>query len=207
MNHELALLKGFLMGGGLIIAIGAQNAYVLTQGVQRHYPGVVATTCFVVDALLITAGLAGMGALIHGSGQGLTLITLGGAMFLSAYGLRALWSAYRGGALARVAARPAGKWSAVVTCLALSLLNPHVYLDTVVLLGSVGGVLALPERLFFGAGAVLASAVWFYSLAFGAAYLAPILQKDRAWRVLELLIALIMFGIAAELWRRFYLSL
>ncbi len=194
------------MGGGLIVAIGAQNAYVLSQGLQRRFPGTVATTCFVVDALLITLGLTGMGALIHGSERTLGLISLAGAVFLTAYGCRALWLAYQGGVLSRASARPSSRSTAMMACLALSLLNPHVYLDTVVLIGSVGGVLPMPDRMIFGIGACLASLVWFYALAFGAAYLAPVLHTERAWRVLELVIAGIMFGIAAELWRRFYLS-
>ncbi|MDX1453190.1 MAG: LysE/ArgO family amino acid transporter [Oleiphilaceae bacterium] len=202
---EWVFAKGFFTGAGLIIAIGAQNAYVLSQGLRRAYPGLIASTCSVIDAVLIVAGIMGMGALIQSSEQLLLWVTLGGALFLSAYGVSALQRMSTNTAIRRNDHSVQSARSAVMTCLALSLLNPHVYLETVVLLGSIGGALPAIQAFWFGLGAVVASFCWFFALAFGAGMLAPILRKPKAWRILDGIIAVIMFGIAAELWRRVYL--
>lgn len=195
-----AFIKGFLTGAGLIVAIGAQNAYVLTQGVKRHYPSSIALTCFVVDALLIVLGVAGLGSLIQQHALLLWLTTLGGAMFLTVYALRSFRAAFKGESLKLASQSHGTRWQAIAAVLALSLLNPHVYLDTVVLLGAVAGTLPISQQPSFAAGAVLASFIWFFSLAYGARLLAPVLSTTRAWRILDSVIGLIMLSISLGLW-------
>ncbi len=156
MLSELPLLKGFLTGGSLIVAIGAQNAFVLNQGIRKQYPGVIASTCFVVDFVLIVAGVAGLGAIIQQDVLYLQLATAGGALFLTGYAMRAFYSALKPQALGRETQHLGSVWSAIITSLALSLLNPHVYLDTVVLVGAIGGALAPEQRIWFVLGAGMA---------------------------------------------------
>jgi L-lysine exporter family protein LysE/ArgO len=195
------LLKGFFTGGSLIVAIGAQNAFVLSQGVQRRYPGVIAFTCTALDTTLITLGVLGMGALIQARPDWLFWITLFGALFLTGYALRAFWRAFQLDTIANDARRIGSASKAVMVTLALSLLNPHVYLDTVVLLGAIGGVYENQYKLAFIAGAAFASLTWFYSLSYGARLLAPMLNNAHAWRVLDFIIGAIMSLVAASLWR------
>ena len=193
-----AAWSGFLLGLSLIVAIGAQNLFVLRQGLAREHVRLVVVVCALSDAVLILAGVAGMGALVTAHPDLLQVLRWGGAAFLVAYGLMALRRAAQGEA-ARVGG--AGERSAMValsTCLALTWLNPHVYLDTVVLLGSIasshGG-----DRWWFAVGAMLGSVVWFTGLGYGARVLAPLFARATAWRVLDLVVALVMFAIAASL--------
>jgi L-lysine exporter family protein LysE/ArgO len=197
-------LKGFGLGAGLIIAIGAQNAYVLRQGIRREHILLISTICFMCDATLISIGAAGFGYLVSSVPSLDRIAAWGGAAFLAAYGVRAFYSALRPGSLdagpdGREAQRAGSAWAAAGVTLALSLLNPHVYLDTVVLLGSIAGQFQGVQRMWFAVGAVIASAVWFYGLGLGARWLAPLFRKPVAWRVLDLLIGCVMWAIAVSL--------
>jgi L-lysine exporter family protein LysE/ArgO len=192
-------IEGFLLGGSLIIAIGAQNAFVLRQGLQRRHVFAVATVCAVSDAILIAAGVAGLGALVRANPKVLTAIALIGAAFLLAYGAVAARRAFRPGALLPAEAADQSLAAALSACLALTFLNPHVYLDTVVLIGGLSARHAWPASVAFGAGAALSSAVWFYGLAYGARLMAPLFARPVAWRVLDAIITLVMWGIAARL--------
>ncbi|MBL8839586.1 MAG: LysE family transporter [Alphaproteobacteria bacterium] len=195
-----AFLNGLGLGFGLIVAIGAQNAFVLRQGLRREHVFAVAAVCAVCDAALIVVGIAGMGALVRQSETLLRLVTWAGAAFVAAYGALAARRALRPAALAPDA--DAARRSLPATLAAVtgfSLLNPHVYLDTVVLVGSVGGTYAGAAQAAFGAGAVAASVLWFFGLAYGARLLAPVFARPSAWRVLDLAIAAVMWTIAASL--------
>ena len=187
-----SFLAGLATSAGLIMAIGAQNAFVLSQGVRREYHWSIAGVCSLLDAVLITAGIAGMGVLIGQSELTLKLISWAGGAFLLWYGANALRSALRSESLNLSANNFSSLKSALLTTLALSLLNPHVYLDTVVLLGSIGGRYPDEERYWFGAGAALFSFVWFFSLSLGARWLAPLFRKPVSWRILDGLVCLMM---------------
>ncbi len=208
MNSNLlaAGLSGFGLGAGLIIAIGAQNAYVLRAGLRRQNVLAVTSVCFVVDCVLIALGAGGFAGLIAAFPGLPAAAAWAGALFLFIYGLRALRAALRPDVL--VAAPPdqaasRGRRHAVATALALSLLNPHVYLDTVVLLGGIAATHPPDDRLAFAVGAIAASGAWFYALGFGAARLAPLFAKPLAWRLLDAAIAIVMWAIAASLvWGR-----
>ena len=180
-------LSGLGTGAGLIIAIGAQNAFVLRQGLLRQYVLPVVLVCIIGDVLCICAGVAGMGALIRANEWLLDLFRWGGALFLMIYGLEL--SENRAGSLIK----------AVSSCLAFTFLNPHVYLDTVVLLGSIAAQYGEDLKWVFAAGALTASILWFTGLGFGARLLLPIFQKPQAWRILDSLIAVVMWAIALTL--------
>jgi L-lysine exporter family protein LysE/ArgO len=194
-----AALEGFAVGASLIIAIGAQNAFVLRQGLDRRHVFAVATVCTVSDAVLIAAGVAGLGALVHAAPGMLTAITLAGAAFLAIYGALALRRAFAAERLRPDSAASASLMATVAMCLALTWLNPHVYLDTVVLIGALSSRHAPPAAVAFGAGAIVASAAWFYGLAYGARLLAPLFLRPRAWQILDVVIALVMWALAARL--------
>ncbi len=195
-------LKGAMVASGLIIAIGAQNAFVLKQGLARQHIFWVALICFLCDAVLMSAGVLGLGALIKGSPVATLSLTLIGAVFLFWYGFNAFRSALKGTAHLEAAKQRVQNTSlrtVVGTTLALTLLNPHVYLDTVVVLGGVAGTLSLAEKLPFLLGAISVSGVWFFGLGYGARLLSPLFQKPRTWQALDLLIGVIMWWIALEL--------
>lgn len=186
------------MGLSLIMAIGAQNAFVLRQGVREQHVFAVCLTCALSDALLIAAGVSGFGALAEKLPWLEPLMRWGGAAFLLAYGARAFWSAWRGGA--HLEAAETGRSSlkgTLATCLLLTWANPHVYLDTVVLLGSVAA--QYDQQVFFAIGAMTASFVFFFSLGYGARRLAPVFARPVAWRVLDVIVGCIMWAIAARL--------
>ena len=193
--------RGFGVGFSLIAAIGAQNAYVLTRGILHNHHWAVALVCSVLDALLILAGMVGMGSLVKAWPGVIDGLTLFGALFLFAYGLlsfRRLWQRDRLEAgNSRVSLRVA-----VTTVLALSLLNPHVYLDTVVLIGSIGVQESTQARPFFTAGAVIASLVWFFCLALGGQAMQRWFQSARAWQALDLFVGVVMWSLAFSLIRR-----
>lgn len=196
----LAFGQGLGLGAALIIAIGAQNAFVLRQGLKRQGVFLAALVCTLCDVLLIALGVAGLSSLISSRPLLTAIAAWGGALFLFVYGLRALVSALKPGQLeAETAPSPTSRRDVVLTTLAVSLLNPHVYLDTVVLLGSVGGQFAGVSRLSFGLGAATASSLWFFGLAYGAQRLGPLFRRPLAWRVLDVLIALVMWSIALSL--------
>lgn len=198
-----AFAQGLGLGGGLIIAIGAQNAYVLRQGLRREFAVPVATVCFLCDVALIALGAGGFGTLVAAFPALTEIAAWGGAAFLAWYGFRALRSALKPGALevGDGTEHQPSRSRAVLTALALSLLNPHVYLDTVVLIGGIAGQYVLSQRPWFAAGAMTASFLWFYGLVLGARWLAPLFRKPVAWRVLDLVICAVMWSIAVSLAR------
>ncbi|MDF2372328.1 MAG: LysE/ArgO family amino acid transporter [Rhizobiaceae bacterium] len=198
-----AAMAGFFLGGSLIVAIGAQNAFILRQGLVRAHVFVVCLIGALSDGILIAAGIAGLGTLVARSPILINIVTLSGAAFLFGYAFLALKRALYPHGM-EVADKKAGSLAAAVTtCLALTFLNPHVYLDTVLLIGGLSGQYDGTARLAFGCGAVLASFVWFFGLGYGARLLAPIFVKPLAWRILDLLIALIMAVLAIGLLLRF----
>ncbi|MCP4120109.1 MAG: amino acid transporter [Desulfobacteraceae bacterium] len=196
---DMAFVKGFGVGAGLIVAIGAQNAFVLSQGIRRNHVIVIPLICSVCDAILITCGICGVGSLVA-STPGLAKITAwGGALFLFWYGLNALRSAMKPGSL-QASDPVSGTLTATVTAtLGLTLLNPHVYLDTMVLIGTIGSQFAGEERRLFAMGAILASFVWFFGLSMGGRVLAPLFQRPVSWRILDSLVGITMWTIATSL--------
>lgn len=196
-----AYASGFGLGSGLIVAIGAQNAFVLRQGLLRRHVFASAAICALSDAALIAAGAAGFGALVAATPWLRHVAAFGGAAFLIWYGLRAARAALNPAALTLEETRraPGGLKAALLTVLALTWLNPHVYLDTVVLLGGIAGQYAADARVWFAVGAMSASVVWFFGLGYGARLLAPLFAQPKAWRALDGLIALVMWTIAGSL--------
>lgn len=192
-------ISGFLLGLSLILAIGAQNAFVLRQGLRREHVGWVVAACTVSDAILIGAGVAGFGALMKVMPWFAEAARLGGAAFLVVYGALRLRAALRGGAALVPAPGGAAPQRAVLTtCLLLTWANPHVYLDTLVLVGSVSAR-HVPHQAAFGVGAALASGLFFSALGFGARLLAPVFARPSAWVWLEIVVGLTMWTIAATL--------
>ncbi|MCX6045049.1 MAG: LysE/ArgO family amino acid transporter [Chloroflexi bacterium] len=200
-NSLTPLFQGLGLGAGLIIAIGAQNAYVLRQGLRRQYIFATALICTLCDMTLIALGVGGLGFVFAQSLFLTAIATWGGATFLFLYGLRSFRAAATANSLnAETGVKPTISLKGVIiAALGFSLLNPHVYLDTVVLVGSIGGRYPSNERVAFASGAMLASALWFFSLAYGAAWLAPLFQRPIAWRILDTAIGCVMWGIAASL--------
>lgn len=195
-----AFLQGWLMTAGLIVAIGAQNALVLRQGLRRAHVGPVVVVCTLSDWLLIALGVFGLGAVIQSSPLLLQLFRYGGAAFLLAYGARSALRAWRGDAtLTQNGTKGTSLAATLTTTLALTYLNPHVYLDTVVLLGSVGAQHGPDGRIAFAAGAGLASLMWFATLGFGAAAASRWLARPAAWRAIDAGVAVVMFSVAVQL--------
>lgn len=192
-------LQGFAMGGGLIVAIGAQNAFVLTQAVRRNHTLAITLLCCLCDLIFITLGVTGVGAAVAANPVLATAAAWGGAAFLAWYGLGALRSALRPGALTTDAQATGSLRATILALLAVTLLNPHFYLDTVLLLGSVSGHYADQSRYLFGAGAIAASCVWFTTLSLGGRALAPLFAKPAAWRILDALVCTVMWYLAASL--------
>ncbi|WP_299806371.1 LysE/ArgO family amino acid transporter [uncultured Shewanella sp.] len=197
---QTAFIQGMGIGGSLIMAVGAQNAFVLKQGLKRSHSLPIAAICSFIDAIMITAGVAGLGHLILAFPLIKDIASLGGALFLIIYGYGALKSSFSESRMESDEALAADSLKkAVLTTLAISLLNPHLYLDTVVLLGSISVQFEGTEKQWFGAGAVLASFVWFFSLSLGAKYLSPVFKKPKAWCYLDRFICITMWSIAAAL--------
>jgi len=195
------LAQGFLLGASLIIAIGSQNAFVLRQGLRCERIFVVCTICFLGDAALISLGVGGFGTLVSSSPLLVQTARWAGAAFLFGYGLRAFRAAITPEVL-EIDSSERQKPSltkVVATSLALTFLNPHVYLDTVLLLGSIAGQLPADSRLLFAAGAICASFVWFYGLGYGARVLAPLFRKPVAWKIMDATIGCVMWAIAVSL--------
>ena len=194
-----AALAGLGFGLSLIVAIGAQNAYVLRQGLRKEHVFVIVAICALSDALLIAVGVAGLGAIIQQLEWLLLLIELIGGGFLCTYGIMAAKRAWKPEVLnTETGGAPVSLKVAVGTVLALTYLNPHVYLDTVLLLGSVAGTYE-QNRWWFATGAMLGSIIWFSTLGFGARLLAPVFKKPTAWRVLDSIIAVVMFTLGMSL--------
>ena len=193
-----SFVPGLLVGLSLIVAIGAQNAFVLRQGLRREHVGVVVAICALSDLVLIVAGVAGIGTIVERAPAALDVVRWLGVAFLTTYGLLSLWRARSADALHAAAAEPASRGSVAVRAVALTWLNPHVYLDTVLLLGGVAATHG-DGRWAFGAGAVIGSVLWFLGLGYGARRLHGVLSSPRAWQVLEVLIGLTMLAIALSL--------
>lgn len=216
----LSVFSGLGLGLSLIVAIGAQNVFVLRQGIRREHVLPVVVICALSDALLIAAGVAGLGFVISAAPWLVVIARWAGALFLLVYGILAARRAWRGGEELRVdsadAAHPAAPPAAtatsahtrtatatalapvIATVLALTWLNPHVYLDTVLMLGSIAATHG-DERWLFAAGAIAASILWFTALGFGARYLGRWLRTERSWRILDAIIAVVMIAIAVSL--------
>lgn len=193
-------LTGLVAGLSLIVAIGAQNAFVLRQGLQRRHVVPVVAICAVSDAVLIVAGVAGLGLVVERLPTALIVVRWAGALFLLGYGMRAGVRAWRGGQHQRAdGERRLRRGTVVLTALALTWLNPHVYLDTVLLLGSMAATHGPEGRWWFAGGALAASILWFTGLGFGARLLTPLLRRPRAWQILDGVIAVVMVALAVLL--------
>ncbi len=199
-------LSGLSTGFGLIVAIGAQNVFVLTQGMSGRHLVAVPLTCFLCDVILMTIGVGGVGSALAMDTRLTAAAAAGGAAFLGVYGFRALRSAFTDAALAAPAGSSPGEGldqegrdtaarlrAVLAATLGVTLLNPHVYLDSIVLMGGIGSRFPLPERWVFLAGALGASLIWFFGLSLFGRLLAPVLGKPKVWRVLQV-------GICALLW-------
>jgi L-lysine exporter family protein LysE/ArgO len=194
-----AAVAGLGFGLALIVAIGAQNAFVLRQGLRKEHVLVIVAICALSDALLIAVGVAGLGAIITRLEWLLLVIEVIGGVFLCTYGVMAAKRAWKPEMLtAETGGAPISLKVAIATMLALTWLNPHVYLDTVLLLGSVAGTYEA-QRWWFASGAMFGSLLWFNVLGFGARLLAPIFTKPTAWRVLDAIIAVVMFTLGLSL--------
>lgn len=199
----VTMLKGFTVSISLICAIGAQNAFVLKQGLLKNNIFWVCTVCFICDFLLMCLGVFGVGEIISSNDVLLIILTLAGAIFLFSYGFLSFRSACKGASSLTVTNGSINKVSILKTItgtLGITLLNPHVYLDTVVIIGGVSATLSLlMEKLFFIIGALVASFIWFYSLGYGAQKLSAYFTHPKVWRVIEFSIGTIMWAIAVSL--------
>ena len=194
--------QGLLLSLGLIVAIGAQNAFVLRQGLRREHVGSVVAFCAVADAVLITAGVFGMAQAMGDRPMLARGLALGGAAFLAVYGWRALQRARQASSLdVTTMGQGLRRGAALAQAAAFTLLNPHVYLDTVLLVGSIGAQQSAPLQGWFAAGASAASLLWFSALGFGARWLAPWFARPRAWQVLDVLIGVTMWVLSLLLVR------
>lgn len=199
---ENAVLQGFAIGGSLIIAIGGQNAYVIQQGVKGERVFLVATLCFLADAMLISIGTAGVGTLIAQSPLLRQMAAWGGALFLIVYGAKSAYGVFRPNLTVNDDASIDTKASlkrVIFTTLAFTFLNPHVYLDTVVLLGGIAAQYDSQDRIAFTVGAILASLLWFYALALTAKKIAPFFRTTFGARVLDSVICVVMWTVAGSL--------
>ena len=194
-----ALLAGLLTGLSLIIAIGAQNAFVLRIGLSRRFVAPVVAVCAISDLVLILAGVAGIGTIIEQAPSAIDVIRWLGVAFLTWYGVSSLLRARKADSLEAARAAAPDRRTAVLKVTALTWLNPHVYLDTVLLVGSIANQQGSTGRWWFAAGASAASILWFTGLGYGARLFTGVLSSVRAWQVLDVLIGLTMLGIAASL--------
>jgi L-lysine exporter family protein LysE/ArgO len=190
-----ALLPGFLTGLSLIMAIGAQNAFVIRQGLTRKYVFLVVSICALSDAFLILLGVAGLGALISSLPWLLEIVRWFGVLYLTWFGIKSLRSAFNTQSLDASGVQSGSAKTVVLSVLGFTFLNPHVYLDTVILLGSIGNQFG-PDKWWFALGGMVASIVWFSSIGFGAKAASRFMAKPVFWKVLDLVIAAVMFGIA-----------
>lgn len=196
-----AMTQGFLFSGALIVAIGAQNAYVLRQGIKHEYVFTTALVCTLCDMFLVVLGVAGVGTLVAMSPWLMSLAAWCGAVFVFGYGALAFKMALHPKVLTADSTkeRPKSMKKAVALALAFSLLNPQAYFDASFLLGSIAAQFHGMERVYFGIGAVAVSAPWFFGIAYGAKRLAPWFRKPMAWRILDTFNGCVMWGIAASL--------
>lgn len=203
----VSFFNGFLLSLGLIIAIGPQNAYVLRKGLKKHHVFAVTTTCFLSDALLIFIAVAGIGTFMTNNPRLADAAAWGGAAFLFWFGYQTYKSAKHPEVISQhdideagIQAQGKGMMAAIFVALAMTYLNPHVYLDTFVIIGGIASQFDNDAvRWSFGAGAILASAVWFYGIGYGARLFAPVFQSAKAWKVLDMVITFIMWSMALVL--------
>lgn len=191
----LTLISGFLSGLSLIVAIGAQNAFVIKQGLRREYVLLIVLICSISDALLIFLGSAGLGQIIQSIPELLEVVRWFGVVYLLWFGVMSVKSAFTNQSLNASDGQLSSKKMVITTMLALTFLNPHVYLDTVILLGSIANQFE-NQRFLFSTGAALGSFVWFFSIGYGAKAASRFMSKPIFWKVLDLIIAVIMFSIA-----------
>jgi len=201
MNELAVFLQGLVLVAGLIVAIGAQNAFVLRQGLLGRHVGLVVAFCALADALLMALGIWGLGAVDARLPGVTTVLRWAGIAFLLAYGLRSLLRVARPGGLQADAGASASAGRTLAQAAAFTLLNPHVYLDTVLLVGAIGTAQTAAQRPVFFLGAVSCSLLWFAGLGYGARLLAPVFARPLAWRILDLLLGLMMLALAWGLLR------
>lgn len=193
-------LQGFIVCFGMIVSIGAQNAYLLKQGILKQHVFWIATICFICDVALMTLGVLGLGSVIANSLWLSLILALCGALFLFSYGSNAFLAAYRASSFLETQGNnQTSLKQAIMLTLAITLLNPHVYIDTVVIIGSIGSTLTPNEKILFLVGALSCSFIWFYALGYGAALLRGYFEKRRTWQILDSLTGMIMYLIAASL--------
>ena len=197
-----AIVQGIILGLGMIIPIGAQNAYILARGINQNHHLLAATLCIICDVSLISLGIFGAGALINSNEWLMLIITWGGILFLFSYGVLSFKTVWLNN-YHQIKTEHLLKSKKVIigTTLAVTLLNPHVYIDTVMVLGSVGGQFQGQEKIAFAVGTILASIIWFYSLAIGAAKLGPLLSQPIVSRSIDLVVGFIMWAIAFSLYQ------
>ncbi len=196
----MLFLNGFFLGASLIIAIGSQNAFVLQQGILRKNIFLVCLICFLSDFLLMTLGGIGIGSLFTKNSLWLKILTCLGAIYLFGYGTLKLKAFFQGKeSIKSISSKPSSKSSTIIHTLSITFLNPHVYLDTVVLIGSVAAPYPFKEKITFLLGCFTASLFWFFGLGYGASRVSPLLQKPTAWKIINLVIAVIMYYIAFTL--------
>lgn len=199
----IIFIKGMFLGASLIIAIGLQNAFILRQGIKNRHILPAVLTASLIDVALIGAGVLGFGYLIEQHPDLITWITWGGAAFLFIYGLKSFISAFKPQDMsdedAKGMAKQASAKEIILIIMGISLLNPHVYLDTVVLIGGLSASYGEVGKYYFGGGAMIASFIWFFALGYGARLLNPLFRKPHAWQILDILIGIIMWAIAISL--------
>jgi L-lysine exporter family protein LysE/ArgO len=193
-----AILAGLLTGLSLIVAIGAQNAYVLRMGLSRHHVNLIVAICAISDIVLITLGIAGIGSIIRSEPSALQILRWIGVVYLSLFALRSFWRALRPSVLLPAAAQEPSRRAVVSTTLAFTFLNPHVYLDTVLLLGSIGNQYG-HARWLFALGASISSLAWFAGLGYGARFASHLMSRPVTWRALDVVIGIVMLLIALRL--------
>ncbi len=196
----VAATTGFVTAFSLILSIGAQNAFVLRQGLRKSHVIAVCLVCAVSDAILITFGVVGFGVIVQAYPALPDFMRYAGAAFLFAYGTLRFRAAWQGGETLDLSGNTQNFWPVILTCLAFTWLNPHVYLDTLGLIGAVStNFPATPQKLAFGLGAVLSSFTFFFGLGYGARFLAPLMQSEKAWRIFDAVIGATMWGLAVML--------
>jgi L-lysine exporter family protein LysE/ArgO len=206
MSITGSIIEGFLMGAGLIIAIGAQNAFVLKQGIKQENRALIALICSFSDAFLIILGISGMGYIFNNQPIATKIVSFMGGLYLAQFALKCFYSAYKGESadINDDSYIPMTRKETIITILALTFLNPHVYLDTVIMLGGFGAARPDSIRPFFGLGAVSASFIWFFLLAYSGSILSPLFKKKSAWRIFDTLVGLIMAYISIKLIMYFF---
>jgi len=206
VTSSLIFFKGLLISLGLIVAIGPQNAYVLRKGIKRRHVFAVASACFFADAMMLIGAIWGTGLLTGEFSYVAPFMTIGGAGFLYWYGWNSFKAAKNPATIsdddlesAGGEAHGKGLWAAVLTASALSFLNPHAIIDTFIVIGGIASQYQDAERMAFGLGTIVGSAIWFYGLGYGASFLVPVFRNPMAWRMLDLIVGVIMWAVATML--------